>query len=133
MYFSEAASRPRLLPGALPDSVNHTAVAKYIDSRGMVHRLVSSAPRRCLRCAHCKAENNKFPSGSYTRKSYYKCSICEVPLCRTEVLDCFFKFHSIVDKLLKQWSNFHFENNFFFFIFWKKFVYCRLVFNFLCG
>ncbi|XP_062579165.1 uncharacterized protein LOC134241093 isoform X2 [Saccostrea cucullata] len=78
-------------------------IAAYTDSEGTEHRLISNRGK-CHVCVCCKQENKKFASGEY-RKSYYKCSVCEIPFCRTHVRDCFFKYHKTLSSTVETKSS----------------------------
>lgn len=63
------------------------------------HMLSPIAFRMQRPCAYCKKRNGRFRGGQ-VRRSYYECSICQVPLCRPQSKPCFLKYHEdLVSKM----------------------------------
>ncbi|XP_069132968.1 serine-rich adhesin for platelets-like isoform X14 [Argopecten irradians] len=46
-------------------------------------------------CGYCDIVGNKYRCGKTTR-SFYKCELCNVHLCKSGNIDCFTKFHELV-------------------------------------
>lgn len=66
------------------------------------HMLAPIAFRVQRSCVYCKERNGRFRGGQ-VRRSYYECSICQVPLCRPQVKNCFLKYHEdMVSKMQRK-------------------------------
>lgn len=71
------------------------------------HMLSPIAFRMQRPCAYCKKRNGRFRGGQ-VRRSYYECSICQVPLCRPQSKPCFLKYHEdLVSKMHRKWLRVH--------------------------
>jgi hypothetical protein len=62
-----------------------------------VHRLMRKGELASRFCAYCKLTGTTFASGE-TRKSYYRCDVCGVFLCKDLQRNCFYNFHKNVRK-----------------------------------
>ncbi|XP_021368242.1 zinc finger and BTB domain-containing protein 32-like isoform X13 [Mizuhopecten yessoensis] len=60
------------------------------------HALVHGQANKRV-CGFCDIVGNKYRCGKTTR-SFYKCELCNVHLCKSGNIDCFTKFHELVYK-----------------------------------
>lgn len=101
MYFSGLVTIPRksssssnqfLSSGCDKSRATQSAAITLRDKMGILHKLIPHVPKKYLQCRVCKYKNTKFASGEI-RRSYYKCSACDVPLCISHIQNCFIKYH----------------------------------------
>jgi hypothetical protein len=69
--------------------------SKQDQNRKVVHQLIRREILSARHCAFCKLTGTKFASG-WIRKSYFKCDVCEVFLCKDPKRNCFYNFHKYV-------------------------------------
>ena len=76
------------------DDTYAVLVTKNIKNEKILHKLVPNSYTEHIKrsCILCKMRGEKFASGQL-RKTYYRCSTCNVYLCRPQTKPCFVDFH----------------------------------------